>query len=396
MTVEKGFKPWPKMQELLPLHSGAEGKALKANIESLGVLENGVYWTDEYGNNWILDGTHRFLYSNGKMEWKEFQGTEEEALEQGVFLNVVKRNLSFEQINELQERLRQNKERRRGIALKLLEGKTQKEAGAIVGVPQQTVSDWKQENLPNTEIGNGQLPVVPDQRFKIPKKAHKTILARSQKGETQETIAADYKVTGSRISKIIKLEKARSKKPEPVETPGFPDKIFSCIVVDPPWPVKKIEREERPDQGATLDYPTMTVEEIGNLPIKNLANPNGCHIYLWTTQKYLPDALKIFKNWGVKYQCLLTWVKPTGITPFSWMYNTEHVLFGRIGSLDLDKFGIKLSFEERSREHSRKPEIFYEIVRKASPEPRFDMFARGPHEGFEIWGAELDKFKEGS
>ena len=80
MTVKKEFKLWSKMQELLPLHSGDEGKALKVNIESLGVLENGVYWTDEHGNNWILDGTHRFLYSNGKMEWKEFQGTEEEAL----------------------------------------------------------------------------------------------------------------------------------------------------------------------------------------------------------------------------------------------------------------------------------------------------------------------------
>ena len=70
------------MQELLPLHSGPEGKALKVNFESLGVLENGVYWVDEHGNNWILDGTHRFLYSKGKMEWKEFHGTEKEALAQ--------------------------------------------------------------------------------------------------------------------------------------------------------------------------------------------------------------------------------------------------------------------------------------------------------------------------
>ena len=366
MTSEKEFKPWPKMQELLPLHSGAEGKALKKNIETLGVLENGVYWTDEHGNNWILDGTHRYLYSNGKMDWKEFQGTEEEALEQGVFLNVVKRNLSFEQINELQEKLRQNKERRRGIAIKLLEdGKSQKETGAIVGVPRRTISDWKQEKGTNGETANSPLPVVPDQRVKIPKKEHKTILARSQKGETQEKIAADYKITRSRIGKIIRQEKARQEIPDPVETPPYPIKLYKCIIVDPPWPIKKIEREERPDQGATLDYPTMSVEKIGNLPIKNFAHPHGCHVYLWTTQKYLPNALKVFKNWGVKYQCLLTWVKPTGMTPFSWMYNTEHVLFGRIGSLDLEQFGIKLSFEERSREHSRKPEIRH--VRQRTP-----------------------------
>ncbi|GAH85230.1 unnamed protein product, partial [marine sediment metagenome] len=249
----------------------------------------------------------------------------------------------------------QNKERRRGVALSLLEqGKTQEEAGAIVGVPQRTISDWKQKKATNSEIANACLPVVPDQRLSIPKAEHKNIYSRAQKGETHEKIAADYKITRQRISKIVQQERKRLNKPEPVKTPGFPEKIFSCIVVDPPWPVKKIEREERPNQGPNLDYATMTIKEIGNLPIKKLADQDGCHIYLWTTHKYLPSALEIFKNWGVKYQCLLTWVKPTGMTPFTWMYNTEQVLFGRIGDLDLEKYGIKLSFEAPTREHSRK------------------------------------------
>ncbi len=181
---------------------------------------------------------------------------------------------------------------------------------------------------------------------------------------------------------------------EPVETPVFPDSKYRCIIIDPPWPVKKIEREERPNQGPILDYPTMNLEEIAKLPITELANENGCHIYLWVTHKFLPSGLDLFKTWGIKYQCLLTWIKPTGMVPFSWMYNTEHVLFGRIGSLKLNKLGIKLSFKAKTREHSRKPDKFYEIVRKVSPNPRLELFAREPREGFEVWGYEKNKFKE--
>ena len=84
----------------------------------------------------------------------------------------------------------------------------------------------------------------------------------------------------------------------------------------------------------------------------------------------------------------MTWVKPTGMTPFSWMYNTEHVLFGPIGNLKLARMGLKLSFEAPATEHSEKPEVFYERVRQASPNPRLDMFARVTHNGFDAWGDE--------
>ena len=71
------------------------------------------------------------------------------------------------------------------------------------------------------------------------------------------------------------------------------------------------------------------------------------------------------------------------------MYNTEHVLFGRIGSLTLLKLGVKLSFEAPSERHSKKPDIFYDIVRQVSPGPRLDMFARERKDGFDAWGNEV-------
>jgi N6-adenosine-specific RNA methylase IME4 len=182
---------------------------------------------------------------------------------------------------------------------------------------------------------------------------------------------------------------ARERKPERASAPDLPAGKYRCIVIDPPWPMQKIEREERPRQGDALDYPVMSLEEITALPVAKLADEAGCHVYLWVTQKYLPEGLRLFEAWGVKYQCVMTWVKPTGMTPYSWMYNTEHVLFGRIGALQLERLGLKLSFDASVVRHSQKPDVFYERVIQASPGPRLEMFARQPRDGFTVWGNEV-------
>ena len=170
--------------------------------------------------------------------------------------------------------------------------------------------------------------------------------------------------------------------------PALPEGVFSTLVIDPPWLIEKIDREVRPKQAA-VDYPMMTLEELAALPVLSKAADNA-HLYLWTTHKYLPDALSLAETWGFRYQCLLTWVKNVGMTPFSWMYSTEHVLFCRRGSLDLLRKGLRLDFKAKVTRHSEKPEEFYELVRQASPEPRIEFFARKTHEGFTPWGNEVE------
>lgn len=170
--------------------------------------------------------------------------------------------------------------------------------------------------------------------------------------------------------------------------PPLPEGKYAAIVIDPPWPVEKILREVRPKQGPALDYPVMQLDEIAALPIPDLAS-EGTHVYLWTTHKFLPAAFDLFDAWGVRYECLMTWVKNVGMTPFSWMYDTEHVLFGRIGSLELATKGQRLSFQAPVDGHSVKPDVFYERVIAASPAPRLEMFARRDREGFTVWGNEV-------
>lgn len=209
----------------------------------------------------------------------------------------------------------------------------------------------------------------------------KTIL--KEKPELLKDIDEGKRSIHSAYTQILK-EKQREERKSNKALP-FPDGKYRTIVIDPPWPIEKITREVRPNQD-NFDYPTMTLEEIQALNIKKIAFDEGCHIYLWTTHKFLPFCFEIFKTWGVNYECLLTWVKNVGFTPFSWMYSTEHILFGRIGNLELLSKGKRLDFNAKVEGHSRKPDIFYDLVKIVSPKPRIDLFGRRDIEGFNRYG----------
>lgn len=172
--------------------------------------------------------------------------------------------------------------------------------------------------------------------------------------------------------------------------PPLPAGPYRCIVIDPPWPMGKIQRDVRPRQGAVLDYPVMGLEQIAALDVPRLADDEqGCQVYLWVTQHFLPDGLRLLAQWGVTYQCLMTWIKNVGMTPYSWMYTTEHILFGSRGRSRFARVGERLDFAAPVNGHSVKPDVFYSRVRAASFEPRLEMFARAPHDGFDAWGNEV-------
>lgn len=228
------------------------------------------------------------------------------------------------------------------------------------------------------------------------KTAHRWQLAAELPDEAYEQYKAECAETEQELTSAgVRRLAARQREPAPTKTPPLPAGKYRCIVLDPPWPVKKIEREERPNQGRELGYPSMSLDEITALPVENLADESGCHLYLWVTQKYLPAGLDMVKAWGFNYQCLMTWRKNVGFTPFSWMYDTEHVIFATRGGLTLIQKGLRLSFDAAVNGHSVKPDVFYnERVILASPEPRLEMFARREREGFQVWGNEVNNGKE--
>lgn len=119
----------------------------------------------------------------------------------------------------------------------------------------------------------------------------------------------------------IKNEATGSKKP------ATPKGKYDVVVIDPPWPMEKIERESRPNQSQTIDYPTMTEDELKVLAIPSAAN---CHLWIWTTHRFLPMALRIIPEWGFKYVCAFVWHKTGGFQPIGLpQYNCEFALYCR-------------------------------------------------------------------
>ena len=209
------------------------------------------------------------------------------------------------------------------------------------------------------------------------------ILAK-QKPEVQKEVVEKVR-TGKSMKKAI-----RESKNEQVETPPLPEGKYNVIVIDPPWPMEKIEREVAPNQ-IGFDYPTMSIVNIRQLKIPCADN---CHVWLWTTQKYLPVAFEVLESWELNYVCCFTWCKKGGFQVYNLpQYNSEFVIYARKGSPKfLDTKDFMTSFHGKRREHSRKPDEFYNTITRVTEGKRLDMFSRGKRDGWISWGAEVDKF----
>lgn len=168
-----------------------------------------------------------------------------------------------------------------------------------------------------------------------------------------------------------------------VETP---DGKFDGIVIDPAWDVKKIDRYVAPEQTA-FDYPTMSLAEIKQFPVQSFA-ADDCHLFLWTTQKYLPASFDVMSAWGFKYVLTMVWHKNGGFQPFQLpMYNCEFVLYGRQGSPKfIDTKAFPTCFSADRTGHSKKPAEFYSLIRRVCDGKLIDIFNRGEREGFESYG----------
>ena len=160
------------------------------------------------------------------------------------------------------------------------------------------------------------------------------------------------------------------------------------LVVDPPWPMKKFVMKIHGNEKPELDYKTMSLKDIARLNLVERFAGENCHVFLWTTNRFLPAALEILKTWGVKYSLPFIWHKNGGPQPVGQaQYNSELCIYGRVGK---PKFvttkNFFTCFNAKRTGHSKKPEEFYEMLRRVTSGYRIDCYNRRKISGFDVWG----------
>ncbi|MFA5256952.1 MAG: MT-A70 family methyltransferase [Opitutales bacterium] len=171
---------------------------------------------------------------------------------------------------------------------------------------------------------------------------------------------------------------------------------FSTILADPPWRFQNRTGKMAPEHQRLLRYPTMSLEEIVELPVGRLAAAQS-HLYLWVPNALLAEGLEVMRRWGFTYKSNIVWYKirkdggPDGRGVGFYFRNvTELVLFGTRGQMRTLAPGRRQVnlIATNKREHSRKPEEMYDVIESCSPGPYLELFARHKRKGWSQWGNE--------
>lgn len=84
---------------------------------------------------------------------------------------------------------------------------------------------------------------------------------------------------------------------------------FSVITADPPWQFSDELKMSDVPRGAKSNYNTLSTDDLCSLPVKDIADPDGCVLALWVIGSMLEDGLKVMKAWGFEQKQVYVWVK---------------------------------------------------------------------------------------
>lgn len=170
-------------------------------------------------------------------------------------------------------------------------------------------------------------------------------------------------------------------------------KLYRTIVCDPPWQPSLHKntigrREGKYRAGPQRYYEVLPLEEILKF---RPPSAEKCHLYLWVLNQHVDWGYILAKEWGFVPQQMLTWRKP-GLGTGRFQCNTESVLVCRKGGPVDNAFGPTrgTGFDWPRGRHSEKPNEFFDLVRRCSPGPYLEMFARSVRPGWDGFGDQYE------
>ena len=231
---------------------------------------------------------------------------------------------------------------------------------------------------------------TPKQAERFQQLASHPEIVEQAKAEAREN---DDIVSRSQVLSKIKQAKREAEIQRQVEeleqkAPEVPDGLFDVIVMDPPWSYGT--GYDADGRRCANPYPEMTQEQLKAIELPASEN---CVLFLWTTHKFIWDAKELLSTWGFEYRNLLVWDKQMMGMGNLFRMRCEFCLVAIKGKpVFRDVHNLEDIIEEKRREHSRKPEAFYEMVNTLCIGRKLDYFSRTQREGWEVFGNDTGKF----
>ena len=373
-----------EFRSLIPPLTDEEYEGLKASILAEGCRDALVLWGDT-----LIDGHNRYqICTEYGIPYRTVQkdfADRDEAMLWMIDLQRGRRNLSKPDSILLAQRktailAAKAKEKQveagktfgRGIASIQMDKSyainIQKETAQLAGVSTGTLARFEQVQRKKPElidgIRRGELSI---------NQAYQTIRREEKKQEVQRRID-DHAAVQTGVIDITQT-----------------DRKYNIVYADPPW-----RYWESGNKNQALHYTTMSIDEICDLPVKNIAD-NDCVLFLWVTYPILQEAFKVIEAWGFKYStAAFVWVKKNKQkdTPFvgcgAWTRaNSELCLLATKGNVTRLDASVSQVVESPIEEHSKKPDIVRDLITRLVGElPRVELFSRKPADGWDVWGNE--------
>ena len=381
IEIKKEFK------DLIPPLTKEEFKQLENNCMSEGIREKILTW-----NGFIIDGHNRYEIATRwdldfETESKHFDN--EEAVKEWMILNQLgRRNLALYQRTVLAlELVKLFKDKAKENLSKGGSNFSPKEGFANSQKVTDTVNSIKEIST-ISKVGQNTLSRVKV----IQEKAPEEVKAKLRTGEV--SINAAYKEIKKEEKKAERIDVIK-KQIEDIEQGELPEVkgLFDVVSVDPPWnyegETKKITSFDAVGRRVANPYPEMSTNEIKKIKLPLM---DDAVVLLWTTHKFLPDAFDILKEWGLDYKATLVWNKEK-IGMGAWFrMQCEFCLVGVKGKPYWENTKYRDIIEEPRRQHSRKPDIFFDVIDKITLGRKLDYFSREKRNGWEVFGNDLNKF----
>ena len=371
MQIKDEFK------KLIPALSVEEFNQLEQNCLAEGIREKIITW-----NGFIIDGHNRFEIAT---RWNLEYETETKRFDNEIDVRIWmrnnqkgRRNLSKAWCIELELG---NKEdlALKGEAIRVEKISHFRQEGQTLSLNDNVSKhDTRKEIAKAVGVSTGMIGMSEIIKAKSPE-----LWEKAKQGEI--TVTTAYQ----------EIKKEEKKEQQEVKKQAYKDKIetvsenefkidifntgkkFRIIYADPPWQYD-LEQTSPNLGGAIKHYNSMSINELCNLPIKEITEKDAV-LFLWVTSPKLNLFLQLMDAWGFDYKTSFVWDK---VKHNMGHYNSvrhEFLLIGGKGKStpDVKKLVDSVISIERSDKHSEKPIEFIELIDSLyTYGNRIELFAR--------------------